>query len=156
MLKETEKIVLLENVRSAYNVGATFRTAEGAGVSEIIIGGYTPAPKDRFGREVAEIKKTSLGASEMVSWRQVTDIASFIKALKEQGYQIVAVEQAENSVSLYDFSVPEKVVYIFGNEVDGVSAEVLALSDTIVEIPMAGRKESLNVSVTAGIVLFYR
>jgi len=155
MEKKKEVIVLLENVRSAHNVGAIFRTAEGAGVSQIILGGYTPAPRDRFGREVAEIKKTSLGASTMVPWQQTDDIATTLEELKTKGFQIIAIEQAQNSISLYDFSVPEKVVYIFGNEVDGVSAEALALSDTIVEIPMAGRKESLNVSVATGIILFH-
>jgi 23S rRNA (guanosine2251-2'-O)-methyltransferase len=154
----TEKVVILDNIRSAHNVGSIFRTSDGAGVVHIYVCGYTPAPIDRFGRTVAEIKKTSLGASESVPWTAVSeaDIASLAARLKAEGCSIVVVEQAEGSVLLNDFSVPEKVVYVLGNEIDGVSPTWLAVADVVVEIPMQGMKESLNVSVCAGIVLFHR
>ncbi len=151
-----QKILILDNIRSAHNVGSIFRTSDGAGVVHIYVCGYTPAPIDRFGRSVAEIKKTSLGASESVPWTAVadTDVAALVTRLKAEGYMIVAVEQAEGSCSLYDFTVPEKVVYVLGNEIDGVSPVGLAAADVVLEIPMRGMKESLNVSVCAGIVLF--
>ena len=154
----SEKILIIDNVRSAHNIGSLFRTAEGAGVSKIILVGYTPTPIDRFGRIQPEIKKTSLGASTMISWESKTDeeILSYIASLKTEGFSVVAVEQTSQSISLYNFSVPEKVVYILGNEINGVSRLVLDRCDSHVEIPMAGNKESLNVCVAGGIVLFYK
>jgi tRNA G18 (ribose-2'-O)-methylase SpoU len=151
-----EKIVVLDNIRSAHNVGSIFRTSDGAGVVHIYVCGYTPTPIDRFGRTVAEIKKTSLGASESMPWTAVpdADVAALAVRLKTEGYAIVAVEQAEGSRSLYDFSIPEKVVYVLGNEIDGVSPAWQNAADVVVEIPMRGMKESLNVSVCAGIMLF--
>lgn len=152
-----EKIVIIDNVRSAHNVGSIFRTSDGVGVSRLILFGYTPAPIDRFGRVQPEIEKTSLGASTMIPWdKKETDaeILSCVEQLKKDGFTIVAVEQTTNAVSLYDFAVPQKVAYIFGNEIDGVSQLLLGVSDVVVHIPMLGEKESLNVSVTAGIVLF--
>ncbi len=156
---QSEKVVIIDNVRSAHNVGSIFRTSDGAGVSLVILVGYTPAPKDRFGRVQPEITKTSLGASDMITWEQHEDgdaIQSRIEKLKSEGFTIVAVEQTQTAVSLYDFTVPNKVAYILGNEIDGVSQELLALADGAVQIPMLGKKESLNVGVTAGIVLFHR
>lgn len=147
--------VILHDIRSAHNVGAIFRTADGAGVSRIFLSGYTPQPLDRFGRPVAEIVKTSLGASDTVPWEVVADISVCITNLKQQGIQVVAVEQTPDAVSLYDFVPQSDVVYIFGNEVTGIDAEVLALCDVVLEIPMRGAKESLNVATTAGIVLFH-
>lgn len=149
------KYLILENIRSAYNVGAIFRTADGAGVSKIFLIGYTPAPIDRFGRIQPEIKKTSLGASEEIEWEHTSDIAAVINSLKVDEVSVVAVEQGIKAVPLGDFSVPEKVAYIMGNEVEGVSKEAVSLADTIVEIPMLGSKESLNVSVAAGIILYH-
>ena len=149
------KQVILHNIRSHYNVGAIFRTSDGAGVSKIYLSGYTPAPEDRFGREVAEISKTALGAEKFVAWEKVGDTLIIVRKLKAEGVKVVAVEQSENSIMLNDFLVPEKVAYIFGSETEGVPSEVLAEVDTILELPMLGHKESLNVSVTAGIVLYY-
>jgi 23S rRNA (guanosine2251-2'-O)-methyltransferase len=148
------RYVILHDVRSLYNVGAIFRTADGAGVAKIFLTGYTPAPIDRFGRTVTEINKTSLGASGMVPWEQ-GDIVDVIARLHADGVSVVAVEQAATSVSLYEYEPPAKVAYIFGNEVLGVPPAVSLLADTILEIPMVGEKESLNVSVTAGVVLFH-
>lgn len=150
-----EKYLILENIRSAYNVGAIFRTADGAGVSKIFLIGYTPAPIDRFGRVQPEIKKTSLGASEVILWEHHPTVEPVIERLQAEGLKVAAVEQGKESISLGDFEVPEKVVYVLGNEVDGVSDTVLQKADTIVEIPMLGTKESLNVSVAAGIVLYH-
>ena len=149
------KQVILHNIRSHYNVGAIFRTADGAGVSKIYLSGYTPAPEDRFGREVGEISKTALGAEKFVAWEKIDDTLTIVRKLKAEGMTAVAVEQSDNSVMLNDFVVPEKVVYIFGSETEGVPPEVLAEVDVVLELPMLGHKESLNVSVTAGIVLFH-
>lgn len=147
--------VILHNIRSAHNVGSVFRTSDGAGVSKIYITGYTPAPTDRFGRENAEIAKTSLGATHTIPYEVVEDITTVIKSLKEAGVQIVAVEQTECAVEYTKFERTEDVAFIFGNEITGVEEEVLKVSDAHIQIPMSGAKESLNVSVCAGIVLFH-
>jgi tRNA G18 (ribose-2'-O)-methylase SpoU len=149
------KYIILEDIRSAYNVGAIFRTADGAGVAKVFLTGYTPEPIDRFGRPQAEIKKTSLGASETMPWEEVESLPALIKKLQAEGVTVVAVEQGEGSVMLADFVEPENVAYILGNEVDGVSKEACAAADMKVELPMLGAKESLNVSVTAGIVMYH-
>lgn len=150
------KQVILYDIRSHYNVGAIFRTCDGAGVGKVYLAGYTPTPEDRFGREVAEISKTALGAEKFVPWEQVEDIVALIKKLQAEGATVVAVEQSADAIMLNDFLLPEQVVYIFGSETEGVPLEILSAVDTILEIPMQGQKESLNVSVTAGIVLFCR
>jgi tRNA G18 (ribose-2'-O)-methylase SpoU len=137
-------------------VGAIFRTCDGAGVDKIFLVGYTPAPTDRFGRLVPEIVKTSLGASAMVPWEKVEDINLIIQRLKKEDAFVVAVEQSIGSVSVFDFSAPENIAYIFGNEITGVQNDVLSQCDAIIEIPMFGQKESLNVSVSVGIVLFQK
>ncbi|MCA9363333.1 TrmH family RNA methyltransferase [Candidatus Kaiserbacteria bacterium] len=149
------KYLILENIRSAYNVGAIFRSADGAGVDKIFLIGYTPTPIDRFGRTQAEIKKTSLGASEEIAWEHHEDSVVVINKLKQDGVLVAAIEQTKDSVSLKDFVVPRRVAYIMGNEVEGVDEKTLASVDKILDIPMLGRKESLNVSVTAGIVLYH-
>lgn len=148
------KIVILDNIRSAHNVGSIFRTADGAGAEKIFLVGVTPCPIDRFGREQPEIMKTSLGASKTVPWEQADDVVTLVRDLQKKGIVVVAVEQTEASISLDEFKVPDKVAYILGNEIDGVQPSLLEVADVIVEIPMKGKKESLNVSVTAGIVLF--
>lgn len=161
-LNMSSKQIILDNIRSAHNVGSIFRSSDGAGVEKIYLVGPTPTPIDRFGRVQPEIVKTSLGASESIQWEHVGDsenvsikeTIALIEKLKQEGFTIVAVEQSTNSVSFYDFEVPENVVYIMGAEVEGVQKELLTASDIVLEIPMAGMKESLNVSVTAGIVLF--
>ena len=156
---KTEKVVIIDNVRSAHNVGSIFRTSDGAGVSSIVLVGYTPSPIDRFGRQQPEIKKTSLGASAMIPFQTKEsgeDILKYIEELKSDGFTIVALEQTAGSISLYDFVVPQKVVYIVGNEIDGVSLELLSVCDLVIEIPMAGKKESLNVGVATGVLLFYK
>lgn len=148
--------IILDNIRSAHNVGSIFRTADGAGVAKIYLVGQTPTPVDRFGRTVDKIAKTSLGASAMIPFEYVEteNILAIITKLKAEGFKIISIEQTPQSVSFYDFLPPEKVCYVFGNEIDGVSKVILDESDEVVAIPMRGQKESLNVSVTAGIILF--
>lgn len=148
------RYLILENIRSAHNVGSLFRTADGAGVNKIFLVGYTPKPVDRFGRLQSEIQKTSLGATSSVEWESRDDMAELLQELKKENVTVVAVEQAKGSVSLEDFTPPEQVAYILGNEIDGVSAEATHTADTILELPMRGEKESLNVAVTGGIVLY--
>jgi tRNA G18 (ribose-2'-O)-methylase SpoU len=149
-------IIILDNIRSAHNVGSVFRTSDGAGVEKIYLLGTTPSPRDRFGREVPEIKKTSLGASAMVNWEHIDneDTEALLLRLKSEGFELVAVEQTPTSTSLYDFIPSDKTCYIFGNEIDGVGSRLLDTASKAIEIPMKGKKESLNVSVTVGVVLF--
>jgi 23S rRNA (guanosine2251-2'-O)-methyltransferase len=149
------KYIILEDIRSAYNVGAIFRTADASGVTKVFLVGYTPAPVDRFGRVRQEIEKTSLGASKTMAWEQTATTKEIIERLQEDGVCVAAVELSPKSVSLRDFKEPADIAYIVGNEVDGVSKEALELADVIVELPMLGKKESLNVSVTAGVVLYH-
>lgn len=149
------KYIILEDIRSAYNVGAIFRTADAAGVAKVFLAGYTPAPIDRFGRVQPEIEKTSLGASATMPWEQVATTKEIIERLQGDGVTVVAVELAQGSVPLKDFKETEQVAYIVGNEVEGVAKDTLDLVDVIVELPMLGQKESLNVSVTAGVVLYH-
>ena len=149
------KVIILHDIRSHYNVGAMFRTADGAGVSKLYLVGYTPSPIDRFGRPVPEISKTALGAEQVVPYEVCSDISELIVRLKADGFVVVAVELAANSVKLTDFVVPEKVAYILGSETEGVPPVVLSQVDTVLEIPMLGEKESLNVSVAAGIIMYY-
>ena len=148
-----EVIVILHNIRSTHNVGSIFRTADAAGATKMYLTGYTPKPVDRFGRPQKDIAKTALGAHEYVSW-ETGDIRNVLKNLKKEGFSIISIEQDERSVALDDFKTLPKMALILGNEVRGVSKQLRDKSDYIVEIPMHGKKESLNVSVTAGIVLF--
>ncbi|MCW9054915.1 MAG: TrmH family RNA methyltransferase [Candidatus Pacebacteria bacterium] len=147
-------IAIFHNVRSTHNVGSLFRTAECAGVEKIYLTGYTPAPIDRFGREQQAIAKVALGAQKSVPWES-GNIVKVVENLKQSNHVIVGVEQTPESVPYKDYTAPEKAIFIFGNEVDGLPEDVLALCDTVVEIPVRGEKESLNVAVTAGIILFH-
>jgi tRNA G18 (ribose-2'-O)-methylase SpoU len=147
--------VILHNIRSAHNVGSIFRTSDGAGVAKIYITGYTPAPIDRFGRENSEIAKTSLGATHTVPYEVVEDITSVIHGLKEAGVQIISVEQTDRAIPYTKLGESGEAAFIFGNEITGVEKEVLEASDFHIQIPMSGAKESLNVSVCAGVILFH-
>ena len=146
--------LLLHDIRSTHNVGAIFRTADAAGVKKIYLSGYTPAPIDRFGRARPDISKASLGAEKTVAWESITDQVELIKQLKKDKFQIVALEQDKRAVNYKDLKKSEKILLILGNEVDGVDKDILSLCDEIAEIPMLGMKESLNVSVSAGIMLY--
>jgi tRNA G18 (ribose-2'-O)-methylase SpoU len=146
--------ILLHNIRSTHNVGAIFRTADGTGVKKIYLSGYTPAPIDRFGRARQDISKAALGAEKTVEWESVPDHFSLLKRLKKEGYQVVGVEQDKNSIDYKKIPKTEKTLIIMGEEVNGIPNEVLNLCDVIAEIPMLGQKESLNVSVATGIILY--
>jgi tRNA G18 (ribose-2'-O)-methylase SpoU len=143
-------IVVLENVRSAYNVGSVFRTADAFLLEGMYICGYTAYPPHK------EIKKTALGADETVHWKHFKKIDEAIEELKKEGYKIYAVEQAENSIKLQAASLQpdEKIAVIFGNEVTGVEQSTILQCDGCIEIPQLGMKHSLNVSVAAGVVLW--
>jgi len=149
-----ECVLILDNIRSVENVGSIFRTAEGLGVSKIILVGITPTPLDRFGRKRADFAKVSLGAEETLKWEHVKEIESLIIKLKQEGFQIIALEQNPDSEDLSTFQTSGKFALMVGSETDGVSKIALENSDKIVEISMAGMKESLNVSVAAGVALF--
>lgn len=150
----TQIHLLLHNIRSTHNVGAIFRTADATGVKKIYVSGITPAPIDRFGRARPDISKASLGAEKTVEWESISDVKYLIKKLKKEKFQIVAVEQDKKSIDYRELKKKENILVIVGNEVDGVDKELLDLCDEIVEIPMLGKKESLNVSVATGVVLY--
>ncbi len=143
-------ILVLDNVRSLNNVGSVFRTADAFIVEAIWLCGITATPPHR------EIHKTALGATESVAWRYFATAAEAVRELREKGYVIISVEQAEGSVSLDNY-IPEagkKYALVFGHEIKGVSEEVVELSDACIEIPQYGTKHSFNVAVSAGIVLW--
>ena len=149
-----EVAVLLHNIRSAHNVGAIFRTADAAGVTKIYLSGYTPTPIDRFGRPRKEIEKTALGGEFSVRWEYAKAPALVISKLKKSGWHIVGVEQDERAIDYRTFKTDKPTLIILGNEVKGISKRLRDRCNTLVEIPMHGTKESLNVSVAAGIILF--
>jgi tRNA G18 (ribose-2'-O)-methylase SpoU len=136
-----------------HNVGSMFRTADAAGVSKIFLTGYTPAPIDRFGRKVKEIAKVALGAEETVPWEK-RDIHELIAELKGSSVRIIALEQHPASHPYMSVRLDGPAALIVGNEVGGIPEEVLKEADTIIEIPMRGKKESLNVAVATGIALY--
>ena len=151
--KESEKIpiiVVLENIRSAYNVGSVFRTADAFLLQAIYICGYTAHPPHK------EIKKTALGADETVNWKYFKKIQEATEDLRKDGYKIFAVEQALNSRLLQQlkFKKDEKLAVIFGNEVTGVEQSTIEITDGCIEIPQLGMKHSLNIATAAGVVLW--
>lgn len=145
--------LVIHNVRSAHNVGSLFRTADGVGVVKIFITGYTGAPVDRFNRKDEKIRKVSLGAEDAVPWEK-REITELITELKQNSVEVVALEQTPRSTPLHEYRPKGAVALVVGNEVEGVPEEVLALCDTAVEIPMKGKKESLNVSNAGSIALY--
>lgn len=155
--KQAEKlpvVVLLDNVRSLNNVGSAFRTCDAFMVGKLYLGGITGTPPHR------DIQKTALGATESVAWQHVDDPVSLIEQLKEEGYNIIAIEQADESIMLDKF-IPaknEKYCLVFGNEVFGVDNAIINTADTCIEIPQQGTKHSLNIAVSIGVVLwdFYK
>ncbi|OGI59864.1 hypothetical protein A3C60_00445 [Candidatus Nomurabacteria bacterium RIFCSPHIGHO2_02_FULL_37_45] len=151
---QKNNIVILHNIRSVENVGAIFRTADAAGINKIYLTGYTPAPLDRFGRKRGDLAKSALGAEEFVPWEQRKNILPLIAKLKQENYFLVAIEQDKNSIDYKKVKLKQKNVFIIGAEVTGVPKNVLKKCDVIAEIPMRGKKESLNVSVALGIMLF--
>jgi tRNA G18 (ribose-2'-O)-methylase SpoU len=149
-----ENILILNDIRSVENVGAMFRTADAAGINKIYLIGLTPAPLDRFGRKRNDIAKSALGAEEFVPWEQKKTILPLITKLKKDGFKIIAIEQAENSIDYKKVKLGNKNAFIMGTEVTGIPKKVLDKCDIIAEIPMRGKKESLNVSVSLGVALF--
>lgn len=149
-------IAVLDNIRSAHNVGSIFRTADAFGISEIYLCGTTPAPVDKFGREREDIAKVALGAERSVKWKYFSSSLRAVGALKKKGMKIFSIEQNENSEDIGKLkkSREENIALVFGNEVNGVSPKIIAASDKIFEIPMFGKKESLNVSVAFGIAAY--
>jgi tRNA G18 (ribose-2'-O)-methylase SpoU len=140
--------VLLHDVRSMYNTGAFFRTADGAGIEKLYLSGITARPPKK------EITKTALGAEEFVAWEAVDDLVQTLAALRDQQFEIAAIETSLRSVDLYDWRPRFPVCVLFGHEVDGLPRDVIEQCDTHVRIPMLGRKHSLNVATAGGIVLY--
>ena len=153
-MQNQTNILIFENIRSAENVGAMFRTADAVGIDKIYLIGISPSPIDRFGRKRSDIAKSALGGEESVKWEYRKEILPLIEELKKEGFKIIALEQDEKSINYKETRVGEKNVFIVGNEVSGVSKEVLQIVDYIAEIPMKGSKESLNVSVSLGVFLY--
>jgi 23S rRNA (guanosine2251-2'-O)-methyltransferase len=151
--KQSKKIpitILLDNVRSLHNVGSAFRTADAFRIEKIFLTGITGIPPHR------EIEKTALGATTSVDWQYIESPATAAAQLKQLSYAIIAVEQTTDSIPLQHFNPAkkEKLCLVFGNEIHGVSDEVIALADTALEIPQSGTKHSLNISVCLGIVVW--
>lgn len=148
--EKTPVIAVLENIRSAYNVGSVFRTSDAFLLQSIYIIGYTAQPPHK------EIKKTALGAEETVEWKYFKNTEDAILDLKSQGFTVYAVEQVKNSLLLeqVDFKTDEKIAVVFGNEVSGVEQETILLCDGCIEIPQLGMKHSLNIATAAGVVLW--
>ncbi|MBO7117517.1 MAG: RNA methyltransferase [Bacteroidales bacterium] len=144
-------VVVLDNIRSAHNVGSAFRTADAFGVDRIYLCGICACPPS------AEIHKSALGAEQSVAWEHCDDTLAAVENLRAQGYVIVCVEQTEGAVSLEDFVKEDgrRYAVVFGNEVDGVQQSVADASDIVLEIPQWGTKHSLNVSVAVGVILWH-
>ena len=143
-------VLVLDNIRSAHNVGSAFRTADAFGVDKLYLGGICPVPPS------PELRKVALGAEEVVPFEHVSDVVALVERLKADGYTVAAVEQTVHSVKLDRFQREpgRKYALVFGNEVDGVQQEVVDASDFALEIPQQGTKHSLNVSVSVGVVLW--
>lgn len=163
MNKSYQIFVILHSIRSAHNVGSIFRTADAAGVDKIYLCGYTPTPETSDkGQAISKISKTALGAEKTVAWEQYKQTWRLLEKLKKDGVKIVALEQDKKAIDYRKFKIPlrngvpewSSLVLVLGNEVDGLSKEILKYADKIIAIPMYGQKESLNVSVAAGIALF--
>jgi len=152
--RESEKlplVVVLDDVRSMYNVGSVFRTCDAFRIEAVYLCGISATPP------ATEIHKTALGAEDSVAWKHFADAKEAVIALKNEGYAVYAVEQVEHSTKLHHFipETTEKYAVVFGNEVKGVHQEVVDLCDGCLEIPQFGTKHSMNVSVTAGIVIYH-
>jgi tRNA G18 (ribose-2'-O)-methylase SpoU len=151
-----QNILILHNIRSVENVGAMFRTADAAGVAKIYLTGYTPAPLDRFGRKRKDLAKSALGAEELVAWEQKKNILSLLAKLRREKYFVIGIEQDKKSVDYKTLRLRsgQGNVFIVGAEVEGLPQSILKKCDIIAEIPMRGKKESLNVATACGIALF--
>ncbi len=157
-------ILIAHNLRSCHNVGSLLRTAEGLGVRKVFLTGYTPypmrgSPDDRLPHIATklhkQIQKTALGAEEMQVWEHRESVEDVIRELRDQGWKIAAIEQAEHSIALPSFKTPDNIVLLVGREVEGIEPEILALCDHILEVPMFGKKESFNVVQAAAMGLYH-
>ncbi|MDQ6985146.1 MAG: TrmH family RNA methyltransferase [Candidatus Dojkabacteria bacterium] len=144
-----EIIIMLDNVRSALNVGAIFRTCDGANVKKIYLSGITPYPPHQ------KVLKTALGAENYIDFEHVDKLNDSIDKYKEAGFEIISIEQTNNSKNFKGHEFGDKIVFIVGNEITGVSNEVIEKSDCSLELPMHGKKNSLNVATTLGISVYY-
>jgi len=147
-MEKSKFILVLPNIRSGHNVGAIFRTADGAGVDKLYITGYTPCPPH------VQIDKVSLGAEKWMPWEYRKQTGMLLKELHKMGYNIVALEQTKTSQNIFNWSPKFPIALVLGNEKTGVSKSLLKYCDELVEIPMLGKKKSLNVSVAAGIAMY--
>jgi len=146
---KTPITIVLDNVRSAINVGSIFRTSDAFLIENIILCGITATPPDK------EIRKTALGSTDSVKWEFFKNTIDAVNKLKAEGYHIISIEQADKSTMLNDISLPKKpIAIIMGNEVNGIAQEVVDICNEVIEIPQFGTKHSLNISVTSGIVIW--
>lgn len=155
--KQGQRIIVLHDVRSIHNVGSVFRTADCAGVQKIYLTGITPSPLLKTGVYDPAMEKVALGAQTWIPWEKKVRAASLIAKLKKEGWRVAAAEQSTGSRDHRQFArlhAKENICVVLGNEVKGLPKNILTACDDIIEIPMKGKKESLNVSVAAGIVLF--
>lgn len=156
-------VLIAHDIRSCHNVGSLLRTADGFGVDTVYLTGYTPYPSlgDNDSRlphiskkQDRQIAKTALGAEKSQTWRQAESLDEILSQLKQQGFKLAALEQASNAVSLVSYRAPDKIALLLGREVEGINARYLKQMDKILELPMLGKKESLNVVIAAAVALF--
>ena len=151
---ENKYYLILDNIRSSENVGALFRTADAVGITKVFLTGVTPTPIDRFGREQTKIAKAALGAELDIPWEHVEKVEDAVARAKREGFTVFGLEQCEEAID-YKKCIPQgDTAFLVGREVDGLSEELINLCDHVCVIPMKGNKESLNVSVAAGILLY--
>jgi len=148
-VKKSERVVVCHNIRSAFNVGSIFRTADGAGVDKIILGGYSAYPPH------PQLAKTALGAEKSVPYERVWQTWRAIDNLRKRGYHIVALENSFGAKNVFKFKPKFPLALILGNEVNGLSKNILQRCDDIIALPMCGQKESLNVSVAFGVAIYW-
>lgn len=153
-IKKGEVFAVLHDLRSVLNVGSIFRTADSIGVDKIFLTGTTPTPIDRFGQVRSDFKKTSLGADQFLEWEYKKRTEDVLGSLRKSGFKIIAIEQSKNSIDYKKIKKSKKTAFVLGNEVGGIPEKILSKCDLVAEIPHKGGKESLNVSVAFGIVLF--
>lgn len=153
-MKKREVRVLIHDIRSTHNVGSMFRTSDSVGVDRIYLSGYSPTPKDKYDRPRKDVAKVALGAEKTIPWEYVDSPSILIKKLRKDGFEIVGLEQSDKSIDYKKFKPKRPILFIVGSEVLGMDKKIRDLCDVILEIPMMGEKESLNVSVAFGVAIF--
>ena len=156
-------VLVAHNIRSTHNIGSLLRSCDGLGIKKVYLTGYSPYPASKnetrlphIARQLdSQIHKTALGAENTVAWEYIENPLQAVSLLKSEGYQVAVLEQSKNSRKLHKFKTPQKIALIIGEEVNGVSKELINISDITLEIPMFGEKESFNVSVAAAIALYH-